>query len=120
MVEILSKDDIQKVDAVLQEYLEYSFARLYEGYQYPEYGYFIVIEKFQELLHPLNIKEYHIPSISNAAFFKRYIELVEIHKGIVEIVLLLDNDFGVSLIMKEAILPADILSRLKAIAIEKE
>ena len=115
MVEIYEFSDILKVkDKSIKEYLEYAFKRLEDGYIYPKLGYFIVIENYDELLHPLKLKHYayKLPSIIDERFYTSYLEVVEIKEDIVDILLLCNNEFGLNLVMKKEILPKDILKRL--------
>lgn len=112
MIELLSKSDVSLIaNSALKEYAIYSFDRLPSDYIYPDYGYFIIIEHFEELLlNPLPFTKCKLPSITDGLF--DYIELVEQKCGILEIVILVDNDFGVSLILKLKIIPNEILDKL--------
>ena len=112
MIELLSKSDVNLIaNPALKEYALYSFERLPSDYIYPDYGYFIVIEYFEELLqNPLPFSKCKLPSINDGLF--DYIELVEQKEGILEIVILVDNDFGVSLILESKIIPKATLSKL--------
>lgn len=112
MIELLSKSDVNLIaNPALKDYALFSFERLPSDYIYPDYGYFIVIENFEELLHnPLPLSKCKLPSINDGLF--DYIELVEQKEGILEIVILVDNDFGVSLILESKIIPIEILDKL--------
>lgn len=112
MIELLSKSDVNLIaNPALKEYALFSFERLPSDYIYPDYGYFIVIENFEELLlNPLPFSKCKLPSINDGIF--DYIELVEQKEGILEVVILVDNDFGVSLILESKILPQVILDKL--------
>ncbi len=112
MIEILSKKDIEKVDDDFKEYLHYSFARLPSDYKYPEFGYFVVIEKYEDLTKPIQLKHHKLPSLLDKDFFDTYLELVELKDNIIEIVTLLDSEFGIALIMKQQILPSKIFKKL--------
>lgn len=112
MIELLSKSDVSLIaNPALKEYALFSFERLPSDYIYPDYGYFIVIENFEELLHnPLPFLKCKLPSINDGLF--DYVELVEQKEGIFEVVILVDNDFGISLILESKILPNEILDKL--------
>lgn len=104
MIEILHRSDIEKiVDDRIKDYLLYSFLRLPEDYIYPDYGYFVVIESIKDLESDLiKLSTISLPNIENGLFDD--IELVEIQDEIIELVILYDNDFGVSLIIPMEIL----------------
>ena len=113
MIEILNKSDIVKVsNKEFVDYLQYSFNRLPSDFEYPSFGYFVIIESFDELENNIQLKNHKLPPITNSDFFELYYELYEIRDNILEIVLLLDNDFGISLIMDKNIIPNDIWSNL--------
>ena len=117
MLEIYSKSDIEKiVDNELKEYLEYAFARFEEGYVYPQSGYYIVIQEYQELLQPLKLEHYayKLPAITDERFFTAYLEVMEIKEEVVDLLLLCNNEYGLNLIMKKEILPQGVLKRLEA------
>jgi len=113
MIEILNRADIQNVkDEKIKEYLEYSFKRLPNNFEYPEYGYFVVIETIQELeSNSIKLSKINLPSIDNGLF--DFVELVEIQNEIVEVVILYDNDYGVSFIIPMSILDESHKERLK-------
>jgi hypothetical protein len=111
MIEILQRDDYSQVqDEKLKSYLTYSFQRLPKDFQYPEYGYFVIIEDIKEIEKPLTLTTYIISPLQ-IEFFE-YVELVEEKDGVVEIVLLLDNDFGVSLMIRRDILDDGLYQQL--------
>ena len=50
MIEILNKTDVNKIqDKQLKDYLEYSLKRLPENFDYPNDGYFVIIENQDEI-----------------------------------------------------------------------
>lgn len=112
MIELLEKGDVSLIhNPALKEYATYSFERLPSDFVYPEYGYFIIIEHFDELLqNPLPFSKCKLPSLNDGLF--EYIELVEQKGDILEIVILVNNDFGVSLILESKIVPKEILDKL--------
>ena len=96
MIEIRSKDDISKVsDPVLVAGLNKEFDRLPDDYKYPEYGYFIVIEKLEDLTNPVELNA--IISQYTAHSIEDCLELIEESRGYYQVLLILHADFGVSL-----------------------
>ena len=117
MVEIYEFSDILKVkDKSVKEYLEYAFARFEEGYVYPQLGYYIVIQEYEELLQPLKLEHYayKLPAITDERFFTAYLEVMEIKEEVVDLLLLCNNEYGLNLVMKKEILPQGVLKRLSA------
>jgi len=113
MIELLNKGDVSLIkNPALKEYAIYSFDRLPSDFVYPEYGYFIIIEHFDELLKsPLLFSKCQLPSFNDGLF--EHIELIEQKGDVLEIVILVDNDFGVSLILESKIVPKEILNKLR-------
>lgn len=112
MIELLNKGDVSLINnPALKEYALYSFERLPSDFVYPEYGYFIIIEQFDELLKsPLPFSKCKLPSFNDGLL--DYIELVEQREGILEVLILFDSFFGVSLILESKIVPKEILDKL--------
>lgn len=112
MIELLNKGDVSLIkNPALKEYALYSFDRLPSDFVYPEHGYFIIIEHFDELLqNPLPFSKCKLPSFNDGLF--DYIELVEQSEGILEVLILFDSFFGVSLILESNIVPTEILDKL--------
>ena len=112
MIELLNKGDVSLIkNPALKEYAIYSFERLPSDFVYPEYGYFIIIEHFDELFqNPLPFSKCKLPSFNDGLV--DYIELVEQKEDVLEIVVLVDSDFGVSLILESKIVPKEILEKL--------
>ena len=96
MIQILSKDDVSKVsDPVLVAGITKEFNRLPNDYKYPDYGYFIVIEKLEELTNPVELNS--IISQHTARSFVHCVELIEEFTDYYQVLLILHADFGVSL-----------------------
>ena len=112
MIEILNKSDINKVkDQELKDYLDYSFKRLPENFDYPNDGYFVIIETFKELIGEcINLTNTQIPSLNTGLYDE--INMVEIKDEIIEVIVFLDNDVSVSLILKTNILSTTDKARL--------
>ncbi len=57
MIQVLSKADVNKiVDPVLRAGVFKEFDRLPDDFQYPEYGYFVVVESVEELTNPVELE----------------------------------------------------------------
>lgn len=99
MIPIYIIEDIELVkDIVLKEALYREFERLPDDFEYPTFGYFIVIESIKELQQPICLKYNGLEiTLDN---FKDCVEMIEEFEGYNQIVCLLDNDFGVSLFVK--------------------
>lgn len=104
MIEILSKSDTTKVkDQELKNYLDYSFQRLPENFDYPSDGYFVIIETLEELIGEyIQLSNAQISSLSTGLYDE--INMVEIKDEIMEVLVFFDNDVSVSLILKTNIL----------------
>ena len=113
MIQILSKKDlslIQDIDVV--KCMEKQFARLEGFVDYPTEAYFIYLESIDELQQPIVIKRNGVDVIYPP--LQRYVEMVETHHGIYEIVLILHNDFGISLFINSKNLTPRLLNHLLA------
>ena len=103
MIEILSKDDVYKVsDPVLVAGITKEFERLPNDYQYPEYGYFIVIERLEELTNPVELNS--IISQHTTHSLEDCLELIEESAGYYQVLLILHADFGISLFMSDKLI----------------
>ena len=113
MIEILNKIDVEKIkDENVREYLEYSFNRLPSDFQYPDFGYFVIVENFNELIvKSIELYCYSISGLNNGLYDD--INLVEIRNEIIEILVFVDNDISVSLILPMNILPLKYKDKLK-------
>lgn len=105
MIEILNKIDVEKIkDEKLREYLEYSFNRLPSDFQYPDLGYFLIIENFNELIaNSIDLSYFSVAGLNNGLYDE--INMVEIRDEIIEILVFMDNDVSVSFILSMNILP---------------
>lgn len=112
MIEILNKTDTSKIkDKEILKYLEYSIKRLPEDFLYPEFGYFVVIENFNELsASTIDLTDQSINGLNNGLF--NDINMVEMKNDIMEIIVFLDNDISVSLVLSMNILPQEYKDKL--------
>ena len=100
MIKILSKKDLTQVsDPVLVTGINKEFKRLPKDFQYPEYGYFIVIEELTELIHPIELNQ--IISEHTLRLLCECVEIVEVFEGYIQVLLVLNSDFGISLFINE-------------------
>ena len=104
MIEILSKADVEKIsDPVLRAGVMKEFDRLPDDYKYPDYGYFIVIEKLEGLTDPVELNS--ILAKHTARSLKDCLELIEEHEGYYQVLLILHADFGLSLFVSDKGIP---------------
>ena len=102
MIHMHSKKDIHLVqDKILQDGLKKEFERLPDDFQYPEYGYFIVIESFEELQHPIPLEHYGLSHVPQP--LSDYVEMIERFDGYCQIVCLVEADFGISLFVSDEV-----------------
>ena len=113
MIEILNKTDVNKIqDKQLKDYLEYSLKRLPENFDYPNDGYFIVIQTLDELqTNKINLTNHSLNGINNGLLDD--INMVEIKDEIIEILVFVDNDISLSFVMPIKILPITLLEQLE-------
>jgi hypothetical protein len=113
MIEILNKSDVKNVkNQELKKYLDYSFKRLPQNFDYPSDGYFVIIETFEELIGEfIQLSKAQIPSLSTGLYDE--INMVEIKDEIMEVLVFLDNDISVSLILKMNILSSTDQDKLR-------
>lgn len=104
MIEILSKSDIAKIqDKKLKDFVTESIEGLSKDFNYPNDGYFVVVEDLDEIKSkPIELSTCSLDSLDNGLYAD--INMVEIKDGIVEILVFIDNDINVSFIMHEPLL----------------
>jgi len=107
MIELIQKSDTGLIkDLELRHCIEQRLSHLPFDFKYPEYGYFCIIESASELYRSMKFAYGDVPLIED---FFEYLELVEEDESCFEAVLVLTQDFGVSLIVKKLLLaPPDI------------
>lgn len=104
MILIHSIEDIELVDdEILRVGLQKEFDRLPDDYLYPEYGYFIVIESSDELYDPSELEQLLCKQCPTQSLFES-VEMIEEFEGYVQIVLVLEADFGVSLFVRKDVM----------------
>ena len=103
MIQVLTKDDISRVsDPIVAVGIREEFKRLSDDFLYPAYGYFIVIEKVEELTNPVELNA--IITQHTARSLTDTVELIETSKGYCQVLLVLHADFGLSLFVSEEIM----------------
>ena len=104
MIEILNINDMKRVkDDKLKNYLTYSFNRIPDEFDYPELGYFTIIEDIKELKSDfIQLDSIKLKGINNGLYDD--INMVEVKDEIMEILVFVDNDISVSLILPIEIL----------------
>lgn len=112
MIEILSKSKVREIeDQEIRDYLEYSFSRLPNDYVYPDYGYFVVVESFDELeKDQIFLSSYTLPSFNKGLLDS--INMVEVRETLLEILILVDSDINVSFIVEIDGIPQKYLDEL--------
>ena len=113
MLEILNQSDINKIlDEKLKNHLYKSFDRLTKEFDYPNDGYFVVIENQNELkTNPINLSTCKLNSLDTGLYSD--INMVEIEDEVIEILVFIDNDVNVAFVMLENILDDEIKERLQ-------
>ena len=113
MLEILNQLDINKIlDEKLKNHLYKSFDRLTKEFDYPNDGYFVVIENQNELkINPINLSTCKLNSLDTGLYSD--INMVEIEEEVIEILVFIDNDVNVAFVMLENILDDEIKERLQ-------
>lgn len=102
MIPIRCSEDVAFVaNPIIRAGLQKEFKRLPDDYEYPTFGYFIVIESLDELLQT-------IPLEYSSLFYtpeplSDYVEMIEEFDGYCQVVCILYADFGVSLFVSEEI-----------------
>jgi len=102
MVEILAWEDIKKVqDPQVKKYLEYTkqkVSRHLKPWNFKDWGYWVVIEQKEELEKPLKGTYFSLPSLKEGLLDN--LEVYEERYGISELLIMLDNDRGIGLLIK--------------------
>lgn len=113
MVEILNKSDVDKInDEKLKNHLYKSFERLTKEFDYPNDGYFVVIENQNEIKsNSITLSTCQLNSIDTGLHDD--INMVEIEDGVIEILVFIDNDVNVAFVMLEDMLDEDIKQKLQ-------
>lgn len=117
MIEILNKIDINKIqNEKLKNHLYKSFERLTKEFDYPNDGYFVIIENQNEIKStPITLSTCQLNSLDTGLYDD--INMVEIEDGVVEILVFIDNDVNVAFVILEDMLDEEIKDRLQEFVI---
>ncbi len=117
MIEILNKSDVNKInDEKLKQYLIKSLNELPEDFDYPNDGYFVIIENQNEVKStPITLSTCQLNSLDTGLYDD--INMVEIEDGVIEILVFIDNDVNVAFVILENILDEDIKQKLQEFVI---
>lgn len=117
MIEILNKSDINKLqNEKLKNHLYKSFDRLTKEFDYPNDGYFVIIENQDEIKStPITLSTCQLNSLDTGLYDD--INMVEIEDGVVEILVFIDNDVNVAFVILENILDVEIKEKLQEFVI---
>ena len=85
----------------MQKGLRKEFKRLPDDFEYPSFGYFIVIKSIEELKHPIPLK--HCSLEFTPENLDDCIEMIEEFDGYCQLVCMLYQDFGVSLFVRDEV-----------------
>jgi hypothetical protein len=118
IIEILHASDRDRIDdPALRGYLDYSFTRLPEWFDYyqhtDEYGYFCVVTSFEDLKGDvIHLHDRNLRSVDDPAFWE-YVELLEEKRFdgrmVAEVLVRVDTDVTVSLIFLKSILDIEFI-----------
>ena len=113
MIEILNKSDINKLqNEKLKNHLYKSFDRLTKEFDYPNDGYFVIIENQNEIKSTsITLSNCILNSLDENLYDD--INMVEIEDGVVEILVFIDNDVNVAFVILEDMLDEDIKEKLQ-------
>ena len=117
MIEILNKEDINKIqNEKLKNHLNKSFERLTKEFDYPNDGYFVIIENQNEIKStPITLSTCQLNSLDENLYDD--INMVEIEDGVIEILVFIDNDVNVAFVILEDMLDEDIKQKLQEFVI---
>lgn len=113
MIEILNKEDINKIqDEKLKNHLYKSFDRLTKEFDYPNDGYFVIVENLNEIKStPISLSTCQLNSLDAGLYDD--INMVEIEDEVVEILVFIDNDMNVAFVILENMLDDEIKDKLQ-------
>jgi hypothetical protein len=104
MKTIQSWKQLNDLDKPFKAYLTYAKSIIPSSDAWDfNWGYWIIIERFEELNEPIILNGLTLPSINDGLFDR--LELIEERFGVYELVVLLDNDFGIGILICNKIIP---------------
>lgn len=113
MIEILNTTDINKVqNEKLKNHLYKSFDRLTKEFDYPNDGYFVIVENQDEIKStPITLSTCQLNSLDTGLYDD--INMVEIEDRVMEILVFIDNDVNVAFVILEDMLDEEIKEKLQ-------
>lgn len=119
MKEILLWNDIDLIeDEKIKKYMfdtKEKATKQQKPWDFKNWGYWVILDSWEELQKPLQGKHFTLPSLSQGLL--NHLEIFEEKFEVCEMVYLLNNDFGISLVLQESIIPTDILQQLREYSI---
>ncbi len=117
MIEILNKTDINKIqNEKLKNHLNKSFERLTKEFDYPNDGYFVIIENQNEIKStPITLSTCQLNSLDTGLYAD--INMVEIEDGVIKMLVFIDNDVNVAFVILEDMLDEEIKGKLQEFVI---
>lgn len=105
MITIQSWDQIDNLNEPYKSYLTHTKSMIpsSDAWDFKHWGYWIIIERFEELTEAIILNGLTLPSIHNGLFNR--LELIEERFGVYELVMLLDNDFGIGVLLTATDVP---------------
>jgi hypothetical protein len=101
---IQSWNQIDKLNEPYKSYLTHTKSMIPSSDAWDfNWGYWIIIERFEELNEPIILNRFTLPSINNGLLDR--LELIEERFGVYELVVLLDNDFGIGILVQSIEVP---------------
>lgn len=102
---IQSWDQLNDLDEPFKTYLKHTKSIIpnSDEWDFTHWGYWIIIDRFEELNDPISLNRFTLPSIHDGLMDQ--LELVEERFGVYELVVLRDNDFGIGLLIQSIAVP---------------
>lgn len=109
MIEILAWSDIDSIkDENIKKYMFLTKERAtkqQKPWDFKNWGYWVIIDNWDELQKPLNGTHFTLPSLSQGLL--NHLEIFEEKFEVCEMVYLLNNDFGISLVIEDKLIPSN-------------
>lgn len=97
---IQSWDQLNDLDEPFKTYLIHTKSMIpsSDEWDFTHWGYWIIIDRFEELNESIYLNRFTIPSIHDGLLDR--LELIEERDGVHELVVLRDSDFGIGLLIQ--------------------
>jgi hypothetical protein len=105
MKTIQSWDQLTDLDKPFKTYLIHTKSIIpnSDAWDFSHWGYWIILDAFEELNEPIRLNHFTLPSIHDG--FMDRLELIEEQFGVYELVVLWDNDFGIGILIQSTEVP---------------